>query len=921
LTKRDLATQVKSHATWVTLGCLLTLPVSSALAQAAPPAAPAPAAPPPAEAPPAAPQPPPAAEAPPAAPAPTVVPEAAPSAEGAAPVEPAAQAPEAIADTSEPEVPPESPGEEVVVVGSRVKPRSDTETPSPVDVLSASDLQKTGTNELGKALQMLAPSFNFSSTTVSDGTDLIRPATLRGLGPDQVLVLVNGKRRHQMALVNVQETIGKGSAGYDLNSIPMSAIERVEILRDGAAAQYGSDAIAGVINIVLKKRKGLSVDAGAGRYYESDSNVYGFLDTFAASANGGFSLGRGVFNVTLEYKERGLTDRAGVATLESTDGQLIGDWYEDGMPVKRLRIGDAQTRTLGVFYNGEYDLSDAVTLYSFGGMSRRTGESSGFFRGPGHPRVPGELYPDGFLPTLLTRADDISVLAGVRADLGERWKLDTSVGWGRSVFNFGSENSVNVSWFYEPDASGNPLLDSPTEADDGTLLADMLTANLDLNSSFPMPWGRPLYFATGAAARLDAYEIEQGDTVSWSYGRTNDSSIEILNTSLAEPAPAEAGIQGFPGFGPGTVVNESRPSVAVYVDGETDLFDNWMVGLAGRFESIDFENQSVTGKFTTRVDPADFLSFRGTVSNGFRAPGIQQLYYSQTLTNLVDGDLVETGTVANDSDVARAFGIEPLEPETSLGASVGIVFKPEVWLDEPTRSLSLTVDFFMMKIQDRIVLSESVTGAVPEGESDNPQRMEARELLAENRLGAAQFFMNAVDTTTMGADIVGAWDLAFSQTLGLTLSASLSLVKTQVDDVHSQSSLIEADVLFSDAQRLRMERGQPREKAMLMAAQRISDFTVRLASNYFGPVSGQYFGDARKDWSGKWLTDASLSYNPSALPGFQATLGGTNIFDVYPDEWGTAGGIYSEAGFTYGWETLPFGINGGYYYLNLSYIY
>ncbi|MET0387789.1 MAG: TonB-dependent receptor [Polyangiales bacterium] len=835
-------------------------------------------------------------------------------------------------DSRSPAEPPQSaseelpsdppPDQEVVVVGSRVRPRSDTDTPSPVDVLSAQDLQKTGTTELGKALQMLAPSFNFSTTTISDGSDLIRPATLRGLGPDQVLVLVNGKRRHQMALVNVQETIGKGSAGYDLNAIPIAAIERVEILRDGAAAQYGSDAIAGVINIVLKKRKGLSVEAGAGRYYDSNHNVYNALDTFGASANGGFSLGRGVLSLSLEYRERGLTDRAGIATLQSTQGDLIGNWYDSGEPVKRLRIGDAQSRTLAAFYNGEYDLTDKITVYSFGGISRRTGESSGFFRGPGHPRVPAELYPNGFLPTLLTRADDMSVLAGVRADLDERWKIDGSVGWGRSAFNFGTRDSVNVSWFYEPNNAGSPRLQSPTEADDGTLLADQLTANLDLNGKLTTPWERPLYFATGAAFRVDSYQIKEGDRVSWAYGRRNDPSIEILNTSLPEPAPAEAGIQGFPGFGPATKVNRSRPSLAAYVDGETDLLKTWMVGLAGRFESIDFENHAVTGKLTTRVDLADFLSLRGTVSNGFRAPGIQQLHYSQTLTNLVNGELVETGTVRNDSPVARAFGIQALKPETSYGASVGLVFKPDVWLDHPTRGISLTADFFALKIRDRIVLSESISGAVPEGGTDNSQRMAARELLADNRLGAAQFFTNAVDTTTIGADIVGAWDLSFNTLVDLRLSAALSLVKTQVDDVHSQSSLVNDDELFSETQRLRLERGQPREKATLAATTRVSDFALRLATNYYGPVSGQAFTGVRKDWRGKWITDASLSFNPSTVRGLQITLGANNIFDVYPDTWGRAAGqVFYEAGFTYGWETLPFGINGGYYYLNVAYTY
>jgi iron complex outermembrane receptor protein len=803
----------------------------------------------------------------------------------------------------------------VVVVGSRLNPRTDTESPSPVDVVTAEQIQATGVNELGQALQRLAPSFNFSTTTVSDGSDLIRPATLRGLAPDQLLVLVNGKRRHQMALVNVQETIGKGSAGYDLNAIPMAAVERIEVLRDGAAAIYGSDAIAGVINIVLKENTGFEVEANAGRYYDSDSNVWGALDTFQASLNGGIPLGdKGVLNATLSYRERGLVNRAGVATLESTmpPGQFIGDWYQDGKPVRRLRIGDSGTQGLSAFYNADYDVTDAVTLYSFGGYSVSQGESSGFFRGPGHPRVPAELYPDGFLPTLITRSDDYSVVAGVRSDLGKRWKGDLSAGWGQSKFNFGSRDSVNASWYYEPDANGDPRRESPTSADAGTLISRQLTANIDLTASYDSWWNKPILFAIGGAYRLDGYQIKAGDPVSYTYGRTNDPSIEILNTDLDEPAPAEAGIQGFPGFSPDTEVDEMRPSLAAYADAETDFTRMWMVGLATRFESIDFTDESLMGKVTTRVAPVDFLSVRGTVSNGFRAPGVQQLYYSQTLTNLVNGTLVETGTVPNNSPTARAFGIEPLKPERSLGGSAGIVFTPDVWTPKWTRALSLTADFYGIQIRDRIVLSESISGA------DN---MAVQEILDANRLGAAQFFTNAVDTTTYGTDIVATWEMILSGLVSLDLQAAVSLVKTEVDDVNSQSSLISADTLFSETQRLRLERGQPRERTVLSARTGIGDVSLRLAGNHFGPVSGRAFTGMKKTWSGKWLTDLSVTYRPQALKGFGATLGGNNIFNVMPDKWGAQGGEYSEAGFTYGWETLPFGINGGYYYANLSYTY
>ncbi|EKE69588.1 TonB-dependent receptor plug domain-containing protein [Gallaecimonas xiamenensis] len=787
--------------------------------------------------------------------------------------------------------------ERILTIGSRFSSRTATETPAPVDLLSANDLLRTGATELGKALQSLAPSFNFSSTTVSDGSDIIRPATLRGLGPDQVLVLVNGKRRHQQALVNVQETIGKGSAGYDINAIPMSAVARIEILRDGAAAQYGSDAIAGVINIVLKEGTDRTeVGLEAGQTYEGDG------ETLVASVNHGIDLGgKGFLNLTAEYRDRGDTNRASKATLESTGGQLIGDWWdENGQPVTRLRIGDADSENKYLWANGEYRLGQELDLYAFGGYSKREGESFGFYRGVGHPRVIPALYPQGFLPQLNTEVEDASLGLGIKGAMGLDWTWDASVVTGQSEFRFYSANSANVSWYYEPAPGGGIYADTPTTAFDGELIFNQTTFNLDLAGSVDIGASNPLLLALGLELRRDGYEINKGDLWSYAYGRTDDASIDIINTDVG--GLTDPGIQGFPGFKPSTEVDENRDSYSLYLDSQYDLSDDWLVAAALRYEDYDIAGDNLSYKLSSRYALSDKLSIRGTLSTGFRAPGVQQIYYSQVLTNLVNGTLVETGTIANSSPLAREFGISDLKKETSTDISLGLVASP---MD----GLNITVDAYQIKIDDRIVLSEAISGG----------NATIDQLLADNRLGAAQFFTNAIDTTTKGVDLVAAYtlDLAGGDRWGLNLA--FSWVDTEVDAVHSSSSLIPADMLYSDTQRLRIEEGQPGETATLSSNYSTGDWDFNLAFHYYGEVSGSAFTGMKKTWSSQWLTDLYVRYH--FTDSLALTVGANNLFDQYPDDWGAEGDIFAQAGFQYGWETLPFGINGGYYYGRLNWTF
>lgn len=776
--------------------------------------------------------------------------------------------------------------ERITTIGSRVNGRTATESPAPIDIISGEQLAATGATELGVALQKSAPSFNFSTTTISDGSDTIRPATLRGLGPDQVLVLINGKRRHQQALVNVQETIGKGSAGYDINAIPLSAVERVEILRDGAAAQYGSDAIAGVINITLKNGDGGSFDVETGQTFEGDGEV---INT---GLNIGKTFGDGFINATLEFSDRGKTNRATPAEIG-----LIGDWTDaNGDPTVRLHIGDGDTQNLYAWFNAGYNLGGSTELYAFGGVSQRENESFGFFRGRNHPRTIEALYPDGFLPQLNVETDDQSIAVGIRGDVNVDWLWDASVVHGSNEFKFFSANSANTSWYYEPAPGGGIYAETPTEAFDGELVFEQTTVNLDLSGSIDVG-SELLYLATGIEWRRDSYAINRGDPVSWSYGRTNDPAIEILTASGDF---AEAGIQGFPGFGPNQEVDANRDNIGVYVDAEYYFNPDWLVAGALRYEDYDIAGDNISGKLSTRYDVDDDLSFRGTFSTGFRAPGAQQIYYSQVLTNIVNGTLVETGTVANNSEVARAFGINQLEEETSQSITLGLVKKWDNGVD-------LTLDLFRIDIDDRIVLSEPLTAAVGADFAD---------ILAANRLGAAQFFTNSVDTSTTGLDVIASYPTEFANG-ELMLTAAASFINTDVEAVNSVSSLIAGNQIFNDTQVLRLEEGQPNEKGTLSARWTQGDLTAYVAANYFGEVSGQAFSGVKHTWGAKTLVDVSLAYN--VTESFTVMAGVNNLFDTYPDAWGEAGSPFSDAGFYYGWETLPFGINGGYYYARATY--
>ncbi len=806
--------------------------------------------------------------------------------------------------------------EAVTVAGTRVKGRTATETLAPVDVIDGEAIRATGAVETGKILQLLEPSFNFSTTTISDGTDVIRPATLRSLNPDQVLVLVNGRRYHQQSLMNYQQTIARGSAGYDINSIPASAIDHIEVLRDGAAAQYGSDAIAGVINIVLKKGTSLTdLTADVGRYYASNPALplgaspdaeAGHGRTLLGSANTGFAVGDGGFvNLTLEYRDRGETNRAGPDSLRVSPPRVV------------QRIGDPRAKDALVWLNSEIPIG-AGTFYAFGGYSYRKGNSSGFFRSAGDDRTVPALYPNGFLPTIVTRPTDDHAVVGYRAELNKDWSWDLSGSYGRSRFKFHEDNTVNVSYYYEPraptDPDGPKFNESPTSADTGALGYDQLDLNLDFTGKLRWSVGAgPLNVAAGAEWRREGYTIEAGDPVSYQYGRTNDPGVRILNQS---GGVAAIGTQGFPGYSPREALDAHRTNAALYVDLESLLTPRLLAGAAARYEHYSDFGSTVTGKVSGRYNFNDRLSLRGTLSTGFRAPGVQQEFYNSRSTNLnAAGVLTDTLTARQDSDVTRAFGIPPLKQETSRNYSLGVVGKP-------AGRLRLTVDVYRIDIDDRIIFSSNIQpeDAAACGVPVDASRCPIRAILDPFRVGQVQFFTNAVDTKTQGLDIVALYDVPLG---GSTLSFELAsdFNKTQIKNRRSSSSILPAAVLFDDVQVTLVEEGQPRQHHMVGATYRREGWSAGLRFSYFGAVSGEGFTPGLKQtWGGKWLTDASVTV-PLRPDTVSLTVGALNLFDVYPDKWASADpsiNPFPFLGFTYGWETLPFGINGGYYYARVN---
>jgi len=802
--------------------------------------------------------------------------------------------------------------EAVAIIGTRGQERSVISAPAPIDVLSTVDIQQTGRTETAQMIQAVAPSFNFPRTSIGDGSDHIRPATLRGLAPDQALVLINGKRRHTSALVNLNGFVGRGSQAVDLNAIPASMIDHIEILRDGAAAQYGSDAIAGVINIVLKSTATGSFMTTVGENvttynrnatpniaYPAQMNSISARDgkVISSALNYGFTFGQnGYVQVGGEVRDRQGTNR----TLPDTRQQYFaGDPRNSSAPQINHWQGDSYNHDTDGFVNAGTTLSNGIEVYGFGGWGHRHGASSGFWRRSLDDRTLRNLYPDGFLPFIKSTIDDGSASLGLKGTFND-WMWDLSTVYGRNAFHFTIDNSANVSL--------GPT--SKTTFDAGKLQDGQSTTTLDLFREVTLWSKTPLRIAVGGEIRGDSYKITAGEHDSW----FNGGAFVLDQNNQPTARRAAAGSQVFPGFQPGDAGSHSRSNQALYADFESDLTPQFLLGIAGRVEHYSDFGSTSTGKVSARYEPVKGFALRGTASTGFRAPSLGQEFFSSTATNFIAGTPFDIKTFRVADTLARILGAKDLQPEKSVNLSGGFAI-------EPARRLSFTLDFYHIEIKNRIVLSDNFTGTRVQG---------IFSAAGHPEVSGGRYFTNAIDTRSNGADVVASYGYSFSprSVLRLTSGYNRNFVKVTHVDATPDSLSAFQETLFGRVERTRIEKGNPRDNFFVSSNYSLRQFGFTARTQRYGEVSvagatpTNATGTLDQTYGAKWITDVSAS--ATLRQKYTLTIGSDNVFDVYPDRnlnrgditTGNGGlsnfGIFPYAGIS------PFGFNGRFVYTKLT---
>ena len=876
----------------------------------------------------------------------------------------------------------------IIVTGTRRSDRTVADSPVPIDVIGAEAINRTGQTETNKILNQLVPSFNFPQPSIADGSDALRPATLRGLSPDQTLVLINGKRRHVSALLNINGTVGRGSAAVDLNMVPGLAISRVEVLRDGAAAQYGSDAIAGVINIQLKNNaRGGRASFTYGQYYttlEDVDRVTGLTLTpggqpqanptdvryLLANTDGsrkvrdgtqatiGINLGvplgqSGFVNLTGEFRQRDPTNRAGY-DLRPNFIQPTAAYDPREVNFNRLqfRFGDPDSRDYNLFVNAGLDVAEGWELYGFGSYGNRKAQSAANWRqqknaanrdfsvlAPNQAANAGNfvgLTDIGFLPLINTDLEDYSATAGLRGEIAG-WKADFSAGRGHNSFDYVVSDTLNASF--------GPA--SKREFDAGGLRYGQLLFNADFSKEFELGFAKPLSVAVGAEHRRERFKIRPGEPQSYAIGPFFRAAITttgvnctaqqgVFVASSGDPTTgrctfpgrqAPVGSQGFPGIPANSATNEARHSWAAYAELDTDLVEGLTTTLAGRFERFSDFGSTWNGKFAARWEPVRGYAIRGSVSNGFRAPSLHQQFFTTTSTNFIGGLPVDISTVAVDSPVAAALGSNALKPEKSINLSIGATANP-------VRGLTLTADLYQIGIKDRIVLTENLGAA---GSGTAAQNLAVKAILDANgfaSVGAARFFINGLDTTTRGLDVVAAYNFRGGALGNWTLTAAYNYNKTKIDKRLSALgplASIPGLVLFGRVEGIRFTEGQPRDKIVLSADGDLGNFGLTARTTRYGkvispgaadpvanPTSLTAIGPDDIFLGRKWITDLELRYKPGGNR-MEFALGANNLFDVYPDRspFGprpTAGTFPANQIYIPYSVFSPFGFNGRYLY-------
>ena len=889
--------------------------------------------------------------------------------------------------------PPES---AIIVTGSRSTTRTVANSPVPVDVLSGEMLTEGGQVETNKILNKLVPSFNFPQPAISDGSDALRPATLRGLAPDQTLVLVNGKRRHTAALLNINGTVGRGSAAVDMNSIPALAIERIEVLRDGASSQYGSDAIAGVINIRLKTAsEGGKAVASFGKYVTTlddvnrvtglQTNAAGqpFIDpsvataaagtrffaantgnelkvrdgeTYTVASNVGLPIfGEGGFlNLTAEYRHRSRTNRTGFDLRPNYTASTAAafDPRELTFDRREFRFGDPKADDFTLFLNTGWQIDDNLEFYAFASFNQRDSISAANYRqaanannvdysqlapGQAPPAVnPPRLTPDGFLPLIKTDLTDYAYTAGLRGEV-MGWRADFSAGIGSNQFDYAVEDSVNASF----GAATQGKFDA------GGLKYQQRLFTLDFSRDYEVGFAKPLTASFGGEYRRERYVIRPGDFQSYATGPFGPRPAVSNSTAVSCAAlggrfgvaaattcdfPGRnggAGAQGFPGLPANAATDASRHNFAGYAELDTDPFDGLSVTAAGRFEHYSDFGDTLTGKLAARFEVVDGFALRGSVSNGFRAPSLHQQVFTTTSTNFISGVPVDILTIPVANPVARALGARDLKAEKSLNLSGGFTANPMA-------GLTLTVDYYNIRIRNRIVLTENLGASGSGTAAVNTAVGTLLRTAGFPSVGAARFFINGLDTRTQGVDAVMNWRVPvdFGK---FNLTAAYNYSDQKILKYRSglgPLATIPGLVLFGRQESLRFTRGQPQDKIVLSADGDAGAFGFTVRGTRYGKVlspgavaplapnqtSLSALGPDDVKLSPKWITDIELRFDVNER--IHLAVGADNAFDVYPDRLpfgprpASAGGGFYPQNAQYNAYSIfsPFGFNGRFLY-------
>ena len=803
---------------------------------------------------------------------------------------------------------------EIQIVGSRNSKRTVVNSAVPIDVISVKDVTtQSGKIEINELLQYAAPSFNANKQSGSDGADHVDPASLRGMGPDQTLVLINGKRRHQSSLINLFGTRGRGNTGTDLNAIPASSIKRIEILRDGASAQYGSDAIAGVINIVLNDNVDELTGAvtygayntnASGNFPEGTANTDGYRldqngngnsfgknrnfdgESLKLSANYGVSIGEkgGYANFTTEYLSKNKTLRPGF------------DF--------RKGFGEASIDGFNFLGNILIPVSDKTEFYAFGGRNYRDTDAYAFTRNDGE-RVVESIYPGGYTPRITSNILDNSIAAGFRTKTSSGWKIDISNTYGKNLFHYFIKGTLNASL-------GNA---SPTEFDAGGHSLSQNTTNFDFSKNYSSILNG-FNLALGAEFRTEKFNIFAGEEGSYATydtkglptnANTNPDNLKYYldsdgNKILDDdgnPILLPGGSQGFPGYSPANEVNQSRTNLSLYADGELDVTDQFLVSAAARFENYSDFGSTINGKLSARFKASKNINIRGSISSGFRAPSLAQIYYNLRFTNFSANGASEILLSPNNSPVTKAFGIDKLNEEKAVNGSLGFTLN--------FSDFTATIDGYMINVKDRIVLTGYFDASALNIGVDE-----------------AQFFVNGVDTKTAGLDVVLSWKKKIGDNkFGATLVGNINDMK--IDKVKNRE--LDKETFFGKREEAFLLASAPDNKFGLNFNFARKWFDAGLAFTRFSEVKlidYQIYEDvadygsfenqvkaATDTYGAKIVTDMTLGFKISKSA--KISIGANNLFNVYPDQqddWVEAGGY---------WDAVQMGFSGAYYYTRLGF--